>query len=121
MKVSLFGCGFYAERLYYKILDRNLADVIYVFDNFANGRFHDIEIRKPNPPELREYPVCVAVDNPKIYEQIKIQLNMMELKEFDDYYWKEALFKKLRLLMQTAMVRLLKMPCKEVSYLIQST
>lgn len=95
MKVSLFGCGFYAERLYYEILDRNLADVIYVFDNFANGRFHDIEIRKPNPPELREYPVCVAVDNPKIYEQIKIQLNMMELKEFDDYYWKEALFKKI--------------------------
>lgn len=37
IKISLFGCGYCAERLYYEISAKGLADVIYVFDNFAGG------------------------------------------------------------------------------------
>lgn len=95
MKISLFGCGYGAERLYYEILDKNLADVIYVFDNFAGGRFHNIEIKKPELSALKKYPVCVTVEDAKVYEQIKIQLNNMGLEEFNDFFWGGALFKKL--------------------------
>lgn len=87
MKISLFGCGYGAERLYYEILDKNLADVIYVFDNFAGGRFHNIEIKKPELSALKKYPVCVTVEDAKVYEQIKIQLNNMGLEEFNDFFW----------------------------------
>lgn len=94
MKISLFGCGYGAERLYYEILDKNLADVIYVFDNFAGGRFHNIEIKKPELSALKKYPICVTVEDADVYEQIKIQLNKMGLEEFSDYFWRGALFKK---------------------------
>lgn len=95
MKISLFGCGYFAERLYYEILDKNLADVVYVFDNFVDGRFHNIEIEKPELSALKKYPVYVTVENAKVYEQIKNQLNNMGLKEFTDYFWRGALFKKI--------------------------
>lgn len=95
MRVSLFGCGYYAERLYYEIVNKNLADVIYIFDNFAKGKFHNIEIRKPDPLALKEYPVCIAIGDLNVYEQIRTQLDMMGMKEFEDFYWKDALFKKI--------------------------
>lgn len=95
MKISLFGCGYGAERLYYEILDKNLADVVYVFDNFADGRFHNIEIKKPELSALKKYPICVTVEDADVYEQIKIQLNKMGLEEFSDYYWRDALLKKI--------------------------
>lgn len=54
-----------------------------------------MEIKRPELSELKEYPICVAVDDMKVYEQIKIQLNAMGLEEFNDYYWQDALFKKI--------------------------
>lgn len=93
-RLALFGAGVEGERFYY-YLSRQGYIVEKIFDTFKKGNFHGKEIQTISDA-VKNY--FLLVTSYKYYEEIKLQLEKLGLREFFDFAYCYEGIKKLVLL-----------------------